>query len=93
MTLIAVASAHFSCKACIAGSDDGANMKIAAFVVPRHADEGSGWLATLQAETLRAPGPKHPLDRFVAMAMLPQPGSFCAIGSVGNRERSGGALD
>ena len=59
-------------EAAVVGSGDGAHMKITAFVVPKRADRGSGWLASLQAETFRALGPRQSPDRIVEMATLPR---------------------
>jgi polyketide synthase 12 len=59
-------------EAAVIGSGHGADMKIIAFVVPKRADGGSRWLASLQTEISRALGPRQSPDRFVEMAALPR---------------------
>ena len=59
-------------EAAVVGSGDGAHMKITAFVVPKRADRGSGWLASLQAEMFQALGPRQSPDRIVEMVVLPR---------------------
>jgi len=59
-------------EAAVASIGEGADLKIAAFVVPKPPGGGNQWLAELQAECLAALGPRHSPDRFVEMSALPR---------------------